>query len=329
MPTVAPLDLEGHVVATYFLGDVPFFASAIGAIHRLDHGHKVSQANDGLLACIRDEANDTLVTGGEDGKIFRIAADGTATLLSEVPRKWISVVAAGPQGAVAFAEGRTTRVRLADGTIKEFPEQRTVEGIAFAPKGLRIAVARYNGVSMHWVAATGAPVDLEWKGAHTGVTFSPDGRFVVTSMQENSLHGWKLDSKPGGDTRHMRMTGYPAKVKSLSWSAKGKWLASSGAPAAIVWPFASKDGPMGKAPLELGTRADVMVTSVACHPAEEVVAIGYSDGMVLAARFADSREVLLRRPGKGAISSMAWSKNGRQLAFASEAGDCGVVDISA
>jgi WD40 repeat protein len=288
----------------------------------------VSQANDGLLACVRDEASDTLVTGGEDGKVFRIAADGTATLLSEVPRKWISVVAAGPQGAVAFAEGRTTRVRLADGTLKEFAESRTVEGVAFAPKGLRIAVARYNGASLHWVAMAGQPVDLEWKGAHNGVTFSSDGRFLVTSMQENALHGWKLDSKPGAETRHMRMTGYPAKVKSISWSAKGKWLASSGAPAAIVWPFASKDGPMGKAPLELGTRGDVMVTSVACHPAEDVVAIGYSDGMVLAARFSDNREVLLRRPGKGAISSLAWSGSGKLLAFASEAGDCGVVDIA-
>src|SRR3546814_18366161 len=86
-------------------------------------------------------------------------------------------------------------------------------------------------------------------------------------MQETALHGWKLDGKPG-EARHMRMTGYPAKVKSLSWSAKGKWLASSGAPAAIVWPFQGKDGPMGQAPLELGTRADIMVTSVSCHPAE-------------------------------------------------------------
>ena len=328
MPTVAPLDIEGHVLSAAFLGDIPVFAASDGAIHRLDHGQKVTQAHDGLLAAVRDEANDTLVTGGEDGRVLRIAADGTVTELAHVPRKWISVVAPGPQGAVAFAEGRTSRVRLADGTIREFPETRTVEGIAFATKGLRIGVARYNGVSMHWVAMAGAPVDLEWKGAHTAVTFSPDGRFVVTSMQENALHGWKLDAKAGADTRHMRMTGYPAKVKSLSWSAKGKWLASSGAPAAIVWPFASKDGPMGKAPLELGTRADVMVTAVACHPAEDVVAIGYSDGMVLAARFADSREVLLRRPGKGAITAIAWSRSGKLAAFASEAGDCGVIDIA-
>jgi WD40 repeat protein len=212
--------------------------------------------------------------------------------------------------------------------VKEFSEERSVEAIAFAGKGLRIAAARYNGVSLHWVGTNAAAVDLDWKGAHTGVTFSPDGRFLVTTMQENALHGWKLDGK-AGESRHMRMTGYPAKVKSVSWSAKGKWLASSGAPAAIVWPFSSKDGPMGKAPLELGTRANIMVTQVAFHPAEEVLAIGFIDGMILGVRIADQKEALLRRPGKGAITGLSWSASGKLLAFSSEAGDCGVVDISA
>ncbi|MCB1454045.1 MAG: WD40 repeat domain-containing protein, partial [Rhizobiaceae bacterium] len=169
----------------------------------------------------------------------------------------------------------------------------------------------------------GKPAELEWAGAHTGITFSPDGQFLVTAMQENALHGWKL-----ADGKHMRMAGYPAKVKSMSWGPKGRWLASSGAPAAIVWPFQAKDGPMGKAPLELGTRGDQMVSAVAFHPRDEVVAIGFGDGMVLAARCADQKEVLLRRPGKGAITSMAWDNEGRRVAFGSEAGDCGVIDIS-
>lgn len=328
MPTVAPLDLDGHVLAVEFLGDVPFFASASGSIHRLEGGEKVSETHQGMLTCIRDPYSDSLISGGEDGKVIRTAADGSVSELAHAPRKWIGQVAAGPQSAVAYAYGKSTLVRLADGTTKEFAEERTVEGIAFAPKGLRIAVARYNGVSLHWVGMSAKPVDLDWKGAHTGVTFSPDGQFLVTTMQENALHGWKLDTKPGSETRHMRMTGYPAKVKSLSWSVKGKWLASSGAPAAIVWPFQGKDGPMGKAPLELGTRANIMATSVRFHPAEDILAIGFIDGMILAVRLADSKEALLRRPGKGAITGMSWSKSGKLLAFASEAGDCGVIDIS-
>jgi WD40 repeat protein len=329
MPTVAPYDIEGHVVTTAFIGDTPYFATASGEIHKLGTAPKVVKAHEGLLTCVLDPNDKSLVTGGEDGRVLRISSEGDIKELASVPRKWVSVVAPGPQGAVAYAVGRSSFVRLADGTVKEFAEARTVEGLAFAPKGLRIAAARYNGVTLHWAGMAAEPWDMEWKGAHTAVTFSPDGRFLVTAMQENALHGWKLEGAKGpGEARNMRMSGYPAKVKSMSWSPKGKWLASSGAPAAIVWPFSAKDGPMGKAPLELGTRADILVTSVAFHGTDEILAIGFIDGMILAVRIADGKEALIRRPGKGAITSMAWSGNGRLLAFASEAGDCGVVDIA-
>lgn len=330
MPTVAPLDIEGHCLATAFLNDVPHFAFADGAVHRLDHGHKTVQVNDGLLTTFHDTANDRLVTGGEDGKVFSVKANGAVEELAAAGRKWVTSVAAGPQGAIAYAVGRSAFVRFADGKTKEFQHPRTVEGLAFAPKGMRFGVARYNGATLHFPATEGKPTELEWAGAHTGIAFSPDGNFVVTTMQENALHGWKMEATKGGmEARHMRMTGYPAKVKSISWSAKGKWLASSGAPAAIVWPFAGKDGPMGKAPEELGSRANIMVTNVAFHPVEDVLAIGFIDGMILGVRLADGKEALLRRPGKGAITSMDWSATGKLLAFASEAGDCGIIDISA
>lgn len=324
MPTVAPLDLDGHCVAAAFINDIPFFALAAGDVHWLDHGQKSATAHDGLLCATLSLDRKSLVTGGEDGKVSAIAADGTLTPLADAGRKWVTSVAAGPQGAIAYGVGRNAHVRFADGKLKSYEHPRSVEGVAFAPKGMRIGVARYNGATLHFPTTEGKPTELPWDGAHTGIAFSPDGAFVVTTMQENALHGWKL-----ADGKHMRMSGYPAKVKSISWSVKGRWLASSGAPAAIVWPFQSKDGPMGKAPLELGTRNDAMVTSVACHPTDEIMAIGYNDGMVLAARLADNKEILLRRPGKGAISSMQWDTEGRRIAFGSEAGDCGVIDISA
>ncbi|MBW3096378.1 WD40 repeat domain-containing protein [Pseudohoeflea coraliihabitans] len=328
MPTVAPLDLDGHVLAAAFLGDVPVYGVADGTVVRLDHGIHRHELHDGLLAAAVSPDGDRLISGGEDGKVMTLSADGMLTEIRGPARKWVNAVAFGPRGTVAWSEGRAATVLTADGTHREFSEPRTIEGLAFAPKGLRIALARYNGVSLAFVAGNAAPLDLEWKGAHSAVTFSPDNRFLVTTMQENALHGWKLDGKHGDEARHMRMTGYPAKIRSFSWSKKGHWLVTSGAPSAIAWPFQGKDGPMGKAPMELGLRSDTMVTSVACHPREELVAIGYADGMVLAVRLADSKEALLRRPGKGAISMLAWNPAGRLLAFASEAGDCGVIDIA-
>ena len=90
MPTVAPLDIDGHVLAVEFLGDTPFFASAAGVIHRLDGGDKVTEAHQGMLTCIRDPHSESLISGGEDGKVVRIAADGGITVLAEAPRKWIA-----------------------------------------------------------------------------------------------------------------------------------------------------------------------------------------------------------------------------------------------
>ena len=141
-------------------------------------------------------------------------------------------------------------------------------------------------------------------------------------MQENALHGWRLE-----DGKDMRMSGYPAKSRSLSWSVKGRFLATSGANAAILWPFHFKDGPMGKSPLQLGAR-DALVTRVACHPREEIVAIGYADGMVMAVRFGDAEEALLRPAGEGPVSALAWDEAGGRLAFGTEQGSAGIVTIA-
>ncbi len=94
------------------------------------------------------------------------------------------------------------------------------------------------------------------------------------------------------------MTGYPGRVRSMSWSAGGKGLATSGADTVIVWPFASKDGPMGKEPAMLAP-LQARVSAVACHPKQDILAAGYSDGTVLMVRLEDGAEILVRR-NKGA-----------------------------
>src|SRR3954469_4608910 len=139
------------------------------------------------------------------------------------------------------------------------------------------------------------PEVLEWAGSHLAVTFSPDNKFLVTSMHEPALHGWRL-----ADSKHMRMTGYPARVRSVAWTAGGKGLATSGADTVIVWPFASKDGPMGKEPAMLAP-LKAKVTMVACHPKQDILACGYSDGTILMVRLADGAGKLGRphRPQPG------------------------------
>lgn len=322
MPKIEDFALEGFVVACGFLGDVAVHALGDGRVVLGGATATAVAAHDGGLLAARFCADGAaLLSSGDDGRVVRTAADGTATTLFEKPGKWLDQLAEGPGGAIACAAGRMAWVRLPDGKVIEFPHEKSVGGVAFLPKGMRLATATTDKAMLHWVTAQGAAVDLPWKGAHTGIVASLDGKFLVTTMQEPALHGWRID-----DMKHMRMTGYPSKVKSVSWSAKGRFLATAGANAAILWPFLTKDGPMGKNPLQLGPR-DRIVTQVACHPSEDVVAIGYDDGMVLAARFGDSAEVLLRKPGAAPISALAWDRAGVRVAFGSESGEGGVIDI--
>ncbi len=325
MAIVDPFELDGFVVACGFLGETAVFALGDGRIALRDGeaSRRVVAHDGGILAGRLTADGRAILTSGDDGRVARTTADGASETLFEKPGKWLDQVAEGPQGAIATAAGRMAWVRLADGRVIEFPHEKSVGAVGFLPKGLRLATATTDKAMLHWVTAKGDPVDLPWKGAHTGITASPDGRFLVTTMQEPALHGWRID-----DMKHMRMTGYPTKVKSISWSAKGRFLATAGANAAILWPFLTKDGPMGKNPLQLGPR-DRIVAQVACHPSEDVVAIGYDDGMIMAVRFGDQAEVLLRRAGTAPLTALAWDRGGVRVAFGAENGEAGIIDIRA
>lgn len=323
MTTIAPVDVDGYVIRAGFLKDTAYFALGDGWVCFVDGSERRVQAHkSGLLAAEKTLDGSALVTAGDDGLIQQVTSDGKVETLAERPRKWIDILACGPNGAVAFASGRTAWVRLADGKENEFQQERAIGGLTFAPKGMKLAVARYDGATVWWANGAGKLQELNWKGAHLGISYSPDGKYLVTAMQENALHGWRLT-----DDQDMRMTGYPGKVKSWSWSVKGKYLATSGANAAILWPFFGKTGPMGQNPLQLGVRGDFYVSAVACHPKEDVVAVGYEDGMIMMCRFEDNAEVLLRRPGKGPVTTLEWDSEGMRIAFGTEEGEAGIISL--
>jgi len=242
-------------------------------------------------------------------------------LATDAKHRWIDHVALGPDGAVAWSAGKTAFVQAKE--LRSFEAPSTVGGLAFLPKGFRLAIAHYNGATLWFPNAAGAtPEKLEWKGSHLGATVSPDGRFLVTTMQEPMLHGWRLV-----DSKHMRMSGYSARVTSFGWTVGGRWLATSGATQLILWPFQAKDGPMGKQP-HLLAPSEHRIEAVACHPRQDIVAAGYGDGMVLLIRVEDGAEILAKKPGAAPVKALAWSTDGLFLAWGAENGEAGIVDLT-
>ena len=69
------------------------------------------------------------------------------------------------------------------------------------------------------------------------------------------------------------------------------------------------------------------VSAVACHPKQDIMAAGYSDGTVLMIRFEDNAEILVRRNKGVAISALAWNAKGTWLAFSDEEGDAGLLEL--
>jgi len=319
---VRPVAIGMPVTSVHFLGDNAAFVGAEESVFLVSGQGEVTPAavhSGGILCAASDGAR--LVMGGDDGKLVSLDAKGEVALLAtDAKRRWIDNVALHPDGAFAWSAGKTAFVRSGKNEEKSFDAPSTVGGLAFAPKGLRLAVAHYNGVSLWFPNMAAKPEILEWAGSHLAVTFSPDNKFLVTAMHEPALHGWRL-----ADSRHMRMTGYPGRVRSMSWSAGGKALATSGADAVIMWPFGSKDGPMGKEPAMLAP-LQARVSMVACHPKQDILAAGYSDGTILMVRMNDGAEILVRRNG-GVVAALAWNAKGTLLAFAAEDGEAGLLEL--
>ncbi|WP_428031109.1 WD40 repeat domain-containing protein [Ancylobacter sp.] len=312
------LDLGGVAVSVRFLGARAAFALGEGEIVLAGEEEMRVRAHAGAVLSVAGD-DKRLITGGDDGRVVATSADGSMQVLFEQKGRWIDQVAAGSDGAFAFSAGKTAHFQPVKGERRSLDLPSTVGGLAFAPKGTRLAVAHYGGVSLWFPNAVAKPERLEWKGSHRGVMWSPDMRFVVTTMQEAALHGWRL-----ADGGHMRMSGYPSRVTSMAFTAGGKFLATSGSREAILWPFASKEGPMGKQPTMLAPR-DVRVSAVAAHPRDEVIACGYEDGLVLMVRISDGAEILLRAPDGAAVSALAWRGDGGALAIGTESGAAGLL----
>ena len=306
------------------------FALADGTLRLLrpDDAAESVAAHDGTLLCAIPDIGGGVLSGGDDGRLVATAPDGTVQEVARFGSKWVEHLAAHPgakgKGAWrAAGVGKDVHLLPADGgAARALSHPSTVMGIATESRGKRLGVAHYNGASLWWTASAGERRALNWKGSHTGVVLSPDASHLVTAMQENALHGWRL-----ADNADMRMSGYPAKTRSMGFSPSGRWLATGGAESVVLWPFFG-GGPMGKAPAELMGGDEALCTMVACHPQQEVVAAGWNDGLVAMAEIASQRTVPIAAPGRGAVSALAWSADGSRLAFGTETGFCAVIDLS-
>jgi WD40 repeat protein len=248
------------------------------------------------------------------------------TVLDEAPGRWVDALAVAPEsGLIAIAHGRrVTVIDAADATFRrEFTHPASVAGLAFDPKGRRLAAASYGGVSL-WYAKIAAqkPVLLRCAGSHLAVTFSRDARFVVTTMQEPALHAWRV-----ADGQDMAMSGYDTRVRGFAFGDGGRWLATSGSKGVVLWPFTGSGGPMGREALQVDLDYDGVTSLVALDPRGAVIAGAAEDGRVAFKVTGEDRHGLVKAEPGPPISALAVLGDLR-IAWGDEEGGAGVFETT-
>lgn len=269
-------------------------------------------------------------TASESGDIHITTPQGETRLLASTKYMFLeNIVYFAKKNQILAATGKTITAIQTDGTMVKLPHTlpSTVAGLALSPIGPRLAVSHYGG-------ATILPLDnikndprlLPWKGSHLGLTYSPDGKWLISSMQEQAIHLWRLS-----DGLDLQMRGYPSKITQFSWSTSDTTLATNGGGGVPLWDFSGPKGPAGTQARVLADSGaqNTLVTAVAMHPKGPFCAIGYTDGLTLLTQVVEDRAVLLHHPNEQATTHLAWHPSGTYLATANAAGTLTVTDFAA
>src|SRR2546430_2463073 len=180
---VRTLPVGMPVTSIYFLGDTPVFVGVEENAALVNEAGEVSKVaiHGGAILCTASDGK-RIVTGGDDGKVAALNAKGETSLLAtDAKRRWIDNVALHPDGAVAWSAGKTAFVRSGKGDEKRFDAPSTVGGLAFAPKGLRVAVAHYNGGTL-WVSHMGGKPEFPGRGRpHPAASLRPHNTIPCNS----------------------------------------------------------------------------------------------------------------------------------------------------
>ena len=290
-PVTGSVSTNDSVVVSSGDGKIRFF--------RPNNEPNVVQAHKGVVLCMATNGNYVL-TGGDDGRFLKTSNNGDIKEIANFGSQWVDSVASH-EFNYACSSGRKAYLWSNDkenATTLDNPS--TVGGLAFDSSGNRLAVSSYGGVNVwekgnrRWKSSR-----FVWKGSHGKVTFSPNGKYLVSSMQENEVHGWRIRDKID-----LAMSGYPAKIKSFTWAGDTPYLVTSGASEAICWPFDGKDGPLGRKPICVADGGKQNATVVENLPAENAVFTGFQDGSVLLSEIDETKKAFPIRSQTGSEVSV-------------------------
>lgn len=263
-------------------------------------------------------------TAGHDG-LVKIWDGKSGEQLSELDAgdPWVAKVAYAPRRSVlATAAGR--HLKLWNEQRQAFYESSdhssTIADVGWNPDGSGLAVAAYNGITLHVPGKQSQPRKYTWKGSSLVLSWSPDAKYMATGEQDSTVHFWHV--KSGEDAQ---MWGFPTKVLELSWDASGRWLATGGGASICLWDCSGK-GPAGRKPRQYDAHANKL-TQVAFQPDGNLLASADSDGFLFLWDPIKHEKVIGGLSLTSSATCMRWCKGGK-LAVGQRDGNVVLFELS-
>jgi len=269
----------------------------------------------------------TLASCGQDGhaRVWNLET-GEQTLELAGGAAWVERLAWNRAGTLlATAAGKTARVwEWPSGKmVQDYPgHPSTIADVAWEPGAGRLSVAVYGGVFHYDPTQAEADELFEWRGSPLKLAWSPDGKMLAHGNQDASVHFWYSE-----DSRELNMSGYPSKVRDLSWDFRSRYLATGGGDAVCIWDC-SGAGPEGSKPNMLSMQSGV-VSAVMWQRRGTLLASGDLNGRVCLWQPANRTPLAGGATFEGTeVSTLIWSRDDKAIAVGSAAGTLGVFRVT-
>lgn len=293
-------------------GPITIFDAAGGSVKHTFKGHGF-----GTATIAWQPGGKVLASVGQDGKarLWDTAA-GAETAVLDAGAAWAERVAWNPRGD-RFVTAAGKKLRLWDDAgrlVRAYPDQpSTVADVTWAPRGKEFAAGGYGGVAFFTLDADEPRAKFSWKGSVLALAWSPDGKCIVGGAQDSSVHFWYLK-----DGKDLEMSGYPQKVRELSWDTTSTYLATGGGERVTIWNCSGK-GPAGSTPIDLELHE--LPINVLAFQNRGPLLLSACGGGILALWFpAGWKRVLAQTQIEEGIAQATWAPNDSRIALGGEKG---------
>jgi len=265
-----------------------------------------------------------LCSAGQDGKArFWDVASGSQITEVAGGAAWVEHVQWSPDGAIlATAAGKKVRLwNQAGEMLREWVDHpSTVADLQWRPRSLELATAAYGKLTVLKPTQQNPVRVFEWKGSMLVLAWSSDGKHIATGDQDNTVHFWIM--KTGED---LMMSGYPTKVRELSWDYTGRFLATGGSDAICIWDTGGK-GPGGTKPIQLEGHDD-LVKALAYQNFGPLLASACAAGKLSLWSPGKSKTELAAQTHASPATQLAWAPDDKRLAAGWENGEITVYAV--